>query len=772
MSRPREHNSISLFPFLAVLVCAMGALILLLLVTTRRIRMEAVERAQDAAQARDDTAPPSAPEPDSEDADFPPLAQRDDPMTPPVQIAVRPPLPRPPEPPVEAPRPPPRPIDPNPELRRRIAALARERDQRRQQLQALTAEMESARERAGDLERRLAAAGRNAQQTRAERDRLRQAALALEQDQRRLAAQIHDIDRRLAQAQQQQAAQSSKFVVVPYDGVLGTNRRPILIEFTGEGIRFIPENVLLRKEDFDGFTPGYNPLLAGALALVDYWTVKSRRSPGGEPPPYVLLIVRPSGVRYYPLRLLLERLGQPFGYELLEEDRELTLPDVDPAAAEACRTAVERLLNQRDALMQVVRAGRGPGLEYPGGGAAESGGLSEWLTDVDGPAGGTGVGDGEADRTGSGGLPGASAAGERRGPVFRGYQRPSYDLVEPDSGIVLPSQRRPRVVQRPGGPRGGGPGAIVDTGSRGAPGGLARNTAAPTQDADRGDAAGPAGRSDGSGWQTFQTAQRRSVDELDPSGSGGAATAPGTLRGTSDTGEPLGPPTGYSGLRLDDEFDSVLRGESSPDLPAGWRSVTESESSAPDPAGTPRSEAFTGSAAEIPASGSAASGSAGGSGGGSGGGDPTTPAGAQELAMPSLAVPTYRLRTSEFDDSRPHRRRWGLSNPRATIGYERELRIDASAAGLRVGGEQIVSAADGLTRDELIRRTLAAIDAAARSWGPPPDAFYWVPSLRFHVAPGGNLHYERLRGPLREWGLQSSATYTLDSPRAAERSGP
>ena len=38
MARRHHHNSISLFPFLAVLVCAMGALILLLLVSTRKIR--------------------------------------------------------------------------------------------------------------------------------------------------------------------------------------------------------------------------------------------------------------------------------------------------------------------------------------------------------------------------------------------------------------------------------------------------------------------------------------------------------------------------------------------------------------------------------------------------------------------------------------------------------------------------------------------------------------------------------------------------------------
>ena len=46
--KPRQkksNQSVSLFPFLAVLICAMGALIFLLIVTTRRIRKEAIAQA-------------------------------------------------------------------------------------------------------------------------------------------------------------------------------------------------------------------------------------------------------------------------------------------------------------------------------------------------------------------------------------------------------------------------------------------------------------------------------------------------------------------------------------------------------------------------------------------------------------------------------------------------------------------------------------------------------------------------------------------------------
>jgi hypothetical protein len=148
------------------------------------------------------------------------------------------------------------------------------------------------------------------------------------------------------------------------------------------------------------------------------------------------------------------------------------------------------------------------------------------------------------------------------------------------------------------------------------------------------------------------------------------------------------------------------------------------------------------------------------------------PAGTDELPVPAMTLPTITLRNSELADLPPHRRRWGLSSPRATIGYERELQIQVGADRLIVGGEHVVRAGLGETREELSGRMVTAIEAAARGWGPPPDAFYWVPALRFTVAPGGNRHYERLRGPLREWGLQSAATYTLDPPRTAARSTP
>ena len=72
---------------------------------------------------------------------------------------------------------------------------------------------------------------------------------------------------------------------------------------------------------------------------------------------------------------------------------------------------------------------------------------------------------------------------------------------------------------------------------------------------------------------------------------------------------------------------------------------------------------------------------------------------------------------------------------------------------------------EDLTNDELTETLLDGIDAYARTWGRPPDSFYWVPVIRFAVDPAGVKQYERLHGPLARWGLSSRVEYT----RTAEK---
>ena len=59
-------------------------------------------------------------------------------------------------------------------------------------------------------------------------------------------------------------------------------RRPIYIECTNLGFKFLPENERIGAAALEGSHEGYNPLLAGARALVRYWAAKRRASPDSE----------------------------------------------------------------------------------------------------------------------------------------------------------------------------------------------------------------------------------------------------------------------------------------------------------------------------------------------------------------------------------------------------------------------------------------------------------------------------------------------------------
>jgi hypothetical protein len=111
-------------------------------------------------------------------------------------------------------------------------------------------------------------------------------------------------------------------------------------------------------------------------------------------------------------------------------------------------------------------------------------------------------------------------------------------------------------------------------------------------------------------------------------------------------------------------------------------------------------------------------------------------------------------------------RLWGRARPRATIGLERKLEIRIMDDRILVGSKDIVvPVGNGETVEEMIHYVVAGIDRAADKWGDPPTSFYWLPTVRFVVYPGGNQYYERLHEPLeRKWGVTSTVEYAPNKP--------
>lgn len=354
--RPRTSQGISLFPFLAVLVCVMGSLIFLLLVTTTRIRAESVARALEELRPVEIVpellpTPVEAParlvvEPEAG------LEIYESPDLPPQPVTV--------EEPVEDARPA---AALAAAWSSKVEGLTRQRDERLRQLtqrrllaDAAAKKVVSLQEDIARLEAELSAAARKLDQAASQG--------VSEADRRLIEQQILALRQRLKDAETQQAA-GGKFAVLPVDPISGTSRRPILIECMQDSLRFLPENIELTAADLAGFPERVNPLLAGTAALVDYWLEHDRKEAGGKQAaePYVLLLVRPEGtVGYYVAMQLLAPLKTQHGYELIEADTALQPPPLDPAARDACQNAINRLLAERERVIGSARGSGGGGV--------------------------------------------------------------------------------------------------------------------------------------------------------------------------------------------------------------------------------------------------------------------------------------------------------------------------------------------------------------------------------------------------------------------------
>lgn len=347
MSRPSSAPSIQLFPFLAVLVCAMGALILLLIVTTSLMRNALQARGAAAAAAKASAtvipaAPPPAPSgPTPEDLaalEAQRLERRTARETRKAAIST-------------AKR---RQAEREQKWQREIAEAEITRDQRRQSLDRSTTEI-------NDLRQRLQVTELNLSKLRDKKSKLKELQehdtkwlTQAEAEHEKLTDAIAAAQKKLADTRRAQANAPSKYAFIPYDGASGTTRRPIYIECTSGGIRFQPENELLDESDLKGFTETFNPLLIASEKLMQYWREQLPDEPGKAVRPYVLLVVRPKGtISYYVARKMLSQLGDDFGYELIEEDFPLQLPPADPEAKLVIRRAIAQALENRGQMLAI-----------------------------------------------------------------------------------------------------------------------------------------------------------------------------------------------------------------------------------------------------------------------------------------------------------------------------------------------------------------------------------------------------------------------------------
>ncbi len=313
MSRKRVGLSLSLFPFLAVLICTMGVLVALLLLV--------VKQAEDTSSQEEAAAIAQANEESSE-----------------LELRTA-------------------------EVQLRNQLLETQRDDRRR-------EMINQRELLGHLESEMAAVRAKAEQI-AEQIRAVQATTQATADpvtttqmmverQRQIEQLREQLDAaKLAQtetaAARRQAAKPM-YSIVPLAAQSGTNRRPIYVECLDDGMYLYPGGIKLSLDDFVlPLTPG-NPLDTALLAYREYWR-KNKPSANEQDQAYPLLVVRPSGAKWYSVaRRAMSGWDQEFGYELIPEDWQVNFGTADPELVRHVEQAIDAARNRQLALVSYGQA--------------------------------------------------------------------------------------------------------------------------------------------------------------------------------------------------------------------------------------------------------------------------------------------------------------------------------------------------------------------------------------------------------------------------------
>ena len=789
--RSKETLAVQLFPFLAVLVCTMGALIFLLLVTTRQVRQRAVAYAKfEESQRRlaaTEAAAPTRPLP---------------------TLSI--PLPRPVEPePVSEPIPIPQPIVRRPKVqkpdRAEYEAALAERERELNELKSMwkqkAGKLAKDRERlVALLERRQAVVEESQEKTEA----LQQEVAALESQVKELARtveagtntpenevellalekQIVEMKKRLRAARMKDLSKTeAHFQVVPFDPKSGTTRRPIMIECTEKGIRFLPENIMITPGDLAGFTTRANPVAAGTGALINYWNHKRAEHGklGDDSEPYVLLLVRPNGViAYYVAIKMLEPIRTAHGYELIEESTILHLPDVDAGAKMACDAAIERLMAERDNIFKAAM-NSGAGASVFGGNAYQPGNGS----------GGRPSSSGET----RGGVPGSGLGGGLGGEGVEqavGSSTNTFnmsDITGNDAPVGTRSWERIENFQ--GRPRSRN-GSDSATSAESLDGDMPRGGPAAGGGARRpgskqfGEQMTPFDESDVGEEPVEESGSRRSAGKGKAGAPGASESADSTDSGedTGDGDESGGEPkrgksllgkyykTPKNNVDQPGDLDGMMNRD--PNMPVGRR---------PGRNGGNSSSGEAGDAAD------AESGSADAPDGDGGPSDTKSKNGSSSNNGILSDNDTSRVRNQQgprngvSSDKRPKKlddkpdqkfepemlkgRHWGYSDAGASIGFEREVRVDVYQDKLIMAEKYEIPIGGVESKQETFEQFATALDKYSREWGRPPQGFFWTPRLKFIVKPEAFTRYELINDLMTRAGISTSQELTK-SPGTVE----
>lgn len=325
MRRRRSALQVTTFPFLAVLLCAMGSLILLLLVMDRRAKIVARNRAQEAAQkAAQAAATTRAEQLAAQQAEWERRRQQ-------LRQGLQ---------------------EEDQQLKTELAAARGKNDAAAANLtklqgqltelqQKLTQEQAQFRKEEADLNARLSGL---TQATHHEKDKRSQLL--------RLAAELTSMEQTLAELKKVKQQNQQTYSLVPYSGKRGDSRKPLYLECTAAGLILHPQRQLLAGSFLTGsglrshLEKCLGPLPSSEPKHGERWS--SNAAAPAEPrldpaiqkiDAYLMFLVRPEGIEnFYQAQQALRTLPVDYGYEFIDADWKLDFATDQLAHTEPWRT--------------------------------------------------------------------------------------------------------------------------------------------------------------------------------------------------------------------------------------------------------------------------------------------------------------------------------------------------------------------------------------------------------------------------------------------------
>jgi hypothetical protein len=307
--RKREKLAPSLFPFLAVLVCTLGTLILMLVLVTSNANDSARQRMESANKKIEESARTGA------------ITQAK------AKALLA-------------------------EAEFRAAEFVGQRDSQTADLEQRRIELAHVDDHINRLAEELDLLNREAERAMGQSSD----SVVIDQTQiEKLKAEIQQEQQQIEHSLQKKKGQPPRVVIVPHRGRNGSQRRPIYLECLANGLVIQPEGVRVSLRQLVDTERGANPLGDALQSARLHW-MKIHQDPD---PPYPLLVVRPDGINTYMLaRIALTDWDDQFGYELVPSEVELAFPNSDPTLQQKLTQAVQQASDQQS---RWVSSGAGNG---------------------------------------------------------------------------------------------------------------------------------------------------------------------------------------------------------------------------------------------------------------------------------------------------------------------------------------------------------------------------------------------------------------------------